>query len=427
MKSYVTSDLLFGDSGKGAIVDSLVRKHNIDWNIRYSGGHQAAHNVVLPDGTHHTFSQFGAGSFKQGVKTILTKDVIFGPVKLINEGMVLINKGLVDVFKNIYIHEDCLVTTPYHQTLNQIREIHRGNKNHGSCGAGIGETAAYALKFPNMALRVKDLLDYKTVIYKLIYLIEYCMSEICDMESYEILKTDKYKDIFNKMYLTPDTIYLEFKYAASHFRNNIVNEQFILDVLRNNPVVFEASQGTLLDEDYGFHPYTTWSKVTAANAKDYLKRAGVTDYETIGVMRTYASRHGAGPFPTECSELTKSIPELHNGVGRFQGGFRMGHLDMELINYAIDVNYGIDSLAITHCDVSIGSAHKVSIGYENPLRIFDPNNFLEREEQTNWLKTAQPKYISVGKENLFREIKRLTRKPITIASYGTTHLDKQFL
>jgi adenylosuccinate synthase len=116
-------------------------------------------------------------------------------------------------------------------------------------------------------------------------------------------------------------------------------------------VIFEGAQGVLLDAEAGFHPYTTWSRCTAANALELIKEA-VPDAQVcrIGVMRSYAVRHGPGPLPTETDAFVSVISE-HNQTNEWQGAVRYGWFDAVLARYALEVNGGVDALAVTHLDV----------------------------------------------------------------------------
>ncbi|MFL1382300.1 adenylosuccinate synthetase, partial [Nocardiopsis protaetiae] len=129
----------------------------------------------------------------------------------------------------------------------------------------------------------------------------------------------------------------------------IVDETYLPGLLARTPVVFEGAQGVLLDEWHGFHPHTTWSTTTTANPLALLAEAGA-DARRIGVVRSYTTRHGAGPFPTEAPGLAALLPEAHNGTHPWQGAFRVGHLDLVAHRYALAATGGVDSLVVTHAD-----------------------------------------------------------------------------
>ena len=133
-------------------------------------------------------------------------------------------------------------------------------------------------------------------------------------------------------------------FGAFAARVQIVDGSHLADLLRAGPVVFEGAQGVLLDEWRGFHPYTTWSTTTFANAEQLLAEAGQQAIR-LGVTRCYAPRHGPGPLVTEDPIL--DLPEPHNGRGAWQGPFRTGHLDAVALRYAIEVAGGVDALAVT--------------------------------------------------------------------------------
>jgi adenylosuccinate synthase len=110
--AYGVIDLGFGDSGKGTIVDFLIRHTGAKLVVRFNGGAQAGHNVVTTDGKHHTFSQFGSGSLVPGVKTVLSQDVAIHPIALQAEAKHLESLGVANPMENLIIHEKCLITTP---------------------------------------------------------------------------------------------------------------------------------------------------------------------------------------------------------------------------------------------------------------------------------------------------------------------------
>lgn len=114
-------------------------------------------------------------------------------------------------------------------------------------------------------------------------------------------------------------------------------------------IVFEGAQGMLLDEKFGTAPHNTWTDITFTNANELLAESGFEgQVKRVGVIRSYYTRHGAGPFPTE--DFALDYPEPHNGTGVFQGKFRQGKFDYKNFNYALRAIGGIDMLAINHLD-----------------------------------------------------------------------------
>src|SRR5919198_6502476 len=156
-KAWLLVDLTYGDAAKGATVDFLARREPVHTVVRFNGGPQAGHNVVTPDGRHHTFAQFGSASFVPGVLTYLSRFVLVNPLNAFREAAHLRAVGAADAFDRLVVHPDCLVITPYHVAANRLREIARGAGRHGSCGMGIGETVADSLDSPDEALRARDL------------------------------------------------------------------------------------------------------------------------------------------------------------------------------------------------------------------------------------------------------------------------------
>ena len=112
--------------------------------------------MVTADGRHHTFAQFGSGSFTPGVRTHLSRFVLVDPLALAAEAAHLASVGVSDALDRLTVDRDALLATPYHQAANRARELARGRDRHGSCGMGIGETVRYALDHPADAPRVAD-------------------------------------------------------------------------------------------------------------------------------------------------------------------------------------------------------------------------------------------------------------------------------
>ena len=146
-RHYVVCGLGFGDEGKGSVTDFLCSSRSRDPAhavVRFNGGGQAGHNVVTADGRHHTFAQFGSGSFTPGVRTHLSRFMLVDPLALAAEAAHLIAAGVPGALGRLTVDRDARLVTPYHQAANRARELARGRDRHGSCGMGIGETARYA-------------------------------------------------------------------------------------------------------------------------------------------------------------------------------------------------------------------------------------------------------------------------------------------
>lgn len=343
--AHIVTDLLYGDSGKGATVDWLCRTNDVGLVVKHSGGAQCAHNVVTPDGRHHTFSQLGAGTFA-GVPTFLSRFFLLNPLNLLVEAARFETLPGVhdDPLLNVFIDPAAPVITVYQREMGRIRELARGENRHGSCGQGIGETAADALREPDAVLRAGDLADRDMVLSKLDYWratkteLARFLGVTVDPEMFDGGLHDEWVDAYREVAeraTVVDPGWWERWPAGSAGRD----------------VVFEGGQGVLLDEWFGWHPHTTWSTTTHENALTLLSEAGWSgDTVRMGVVRAYATRHGAGPFPTEDPELSGLLPEPHNGTGRFQGAFRVGWFDAPAVTYAIEACGGIDALMVTHLD-----------------------------------------------------------------------------
>ncbi len=168
----------FGDCGKGLFTDALTRTLGAHTIVRFNGGAQAGHNVVLPDGRHHTFSQFGAGSFVEGTMTVLASPVVVHPSAILVEARALERVGLADAMTRLMIDGECRVTTPFHQAAGRLREYARGRAAHGTCGVGVGETVAFALAHADDGLVYSELHSRASAHQKLLRIQQILRAEI---------------------------------------------------------------------------------------------------------------------------------------------------------------------------------------------------------------------------------------------------------
>ena len=348
-KAVIVTDLGYGDAGKGTMVDYLVRQEPSAVVIRHNGGAQAAHNVIAPDGRHHTFSQFGSGTFVPGVRTHLSRFMLVNPLDMNVEAEYLAAMQVPDPWGRTSVDCDALLITPWHVAGNQIRERARGQRRHGSCGKGIGETMADALAQPDLALHIGDILS-DALEAKLEDLREYKLSQIQQEFGDEPFK--HYGDLGRVLTDTELTGRLAGYYREWAAKVAIVDGDFLKRLsAQHKLLVFEGAQGVLLDEWHGFHPYTTWSTTTHANALQLLSEIDFGgDVRRLGVLRAYATRHGNGPFVSEMPRLSAQIADHHNKSGSWQGEFRYGALDLVALRYALAVCGGTDELAMTCID-----------------------------------------------------------------------------
>ena len=387
----IVTDLGYGDAGKGTVVDWLCAQRRVGAVVRFNGGGQAAHNVVLPDGRHHTFAQFGSGTFR-GVPTHLSRFVVVDPLALAAEAAHLGEVGVPHPFGLLTVDREALLATPYHVAAGRARELARAADRHGSCGMGVGETMSYALEHPGLAPTVGDCEAPARLARKLRAL-------------RETLKVSG-----------PPVADCVAAYRAFAERVTLVDSSFTTALLRGRPVVFEGAQGVLLDEWHGFHPYTTWSTTTFANALALLD--GVPAVR-LGVLRTYTTRHGPGPLVTE--DPTLETAEAHNGTGPWQGPFRVGHFDAVAHRYALAVAGGADALALTHLDVPVS---RMCVSYDMGELPVGTAGYLDGQAGlTGRLLRARPRYLD-GVDDWPAAVADALDVPIHLGSWGPTSDDK---
>ncbi|MEY9872383.1 adenylosuccinate synthase [Streptacidiphilus sp. MAP12-33] len=413
----VVVDLGFGDAGKGATVDRLCRAMGATCVVRFNGGAQAAHNVVADDGRHHTFAQFGSGGLVPGVRTHLSRFVLVDPLALSTEARHLRSIGVADPFAGLTVDRRALLTTPYHAAANRLRERARGAARHGSCGMGIGETAAYALANPEGAPTVGDCAAPLRLTARLAVLRERLAAEL---------------DIAVER-LGPPVEDCVLAYRAFAATVRFTDEPYLAGVLRRERVVFEGAQGVLLDEWHGFHPYTTWSTTTFANTDALLTEAGAAgEALRLGVVRAVTTRHGPGPLVTEDAALDADLPEPHNATGPWQGAFRRGHFDAVAHRYALRAAGGADALALTHLDAAtraprlrLCDAYRVEGGEVRDLTPAPPGGLAQRRALTERLLRTRPARLE-RPADWPETVSHALGLPVLLTSYGPRTSDATF-
>jgi adenylosuccinate synthase len=418
-RAIITVGLGFGDEGKGATVDYLTRRYEADLVIRYCGGSQAGHNVQLPDGRRHTFSQFGAGTLAATPIhpcTYLGPQVIIDPPALAREAQHLAQLGVPDPAHLVTIHPRCLVTTPWLKVLNQLRELSRGEAKHGSCGQGIGETRSYWLKYGQDAVFTSDLQELHVLRDKL----ELQRQRIL-LESQELLDRVG-DDVLHEL----DLWNLNTEDAACAL-NAAVPDGVVIDASMPTyrTAIFEGAQGVLLDEYRGFHPHTTWSTVTPHHAWELVQQMGIDAIAVLGVTRAYTTRHGDGPLPSFDPELTARLQDAGNPWNRWQGSLRCGWLDLPLLRYAATVAGPLDGIVVNHLDQIHGSEAQVCEAYRNAILAPAAAPHLSGQGRlTEQLRLARPVLSTATPDGIVRSLSAIA--PVVITSSGPTHRERRF-
>jgi adenylosuccinate synthase len=382
----------FGDCGKGRFVDALARRWQAHTIVRFNGGAQAGHNVVTDD-AHHTFSQFGAATFVPGVRTLLLDPMIVHPTALLVEAQVLAAAGVSDALSRLQIDGQCRITTPFHQAAGRMRELLRGSAAHGTCGVGVGETVRHALEHPQQVLRYADLLQVNESLEKLQAVRKTLLAELeplCSPEYMEELRVLQSERIAAEWLNSVRALARQCPPASAEAIHSRLTQA--------GTVLFEGAQGVLLDEWRGFHPHTTWSSISTAAVEQVLAHFGIsTQAEHYGVLRTYLTRHGAGPLPTEDTALDAMLPEPHNTAQGWQGHFRRGHPDAVLLRYALESIGSLTGLLVSHLDVFArgvklkwSHAYQTNAGSLSRLPIAAKPDLAHQQELTDLLINATP-------------------------------------
>ena len=355
MQVDVLLGLQWGDEGKGKIVDVLSPKYDII--ARFQGGPNAGHTLEI-DGETHVLHIIPSGIFHPEKENVIGNGVIVDPFILKNELDELKKKGL-NPEKNLVLSRKAHLILPTHRILDAAYEASKGEGKIGSTLKGIGP--AYTDKTSRSGLRIIDLFD-----------------EAFD-QKYQQLKEEHFRiiDMYNFDYrgATIDGLSFE-QYEAQWLKaieevkklrvistENYLNQK----IAEGKKILAEGAQGTLLDIDFGSYPFVTSSNTVTAGVCSGLGIAPARIGRVYGIVKSYCTRVGSGPFPTElhgdeADKLREAGHEYGATTGRPR---RCGWLDLNALNYALMLN-GVTDLIITKADVLSGFATiKVARSYRN--------------------------------------------------------------
>ena len=346
MKTAIVLGLGFGDEGKGLTTDYLCQQSKNPLVIRFSGGHQAGHTVVLPDGHRHVFSSIGSGSF-QDAPSYWSKYCTFYPPAFYREWEALTKLGISPI---VYVDALSMVTTPYDVYFNRMKEK---SNQHGSCGVGFGMTISR--NYTPYKLYLQDLFYPEVLSQKLKAIGAY----------YE----QKGRGIFAAKDLAGEVEAFKAQMSKVLPLIKLVNEADFFQQLNDQDIIFEGSQGILLDMDHGFFPNVTHASTTSHNAMKLIHKYALPTPDIYYITRAYQTRHGNGFLSNE-NMLPKIIPNpretnVHN---KWQGHQRLSILDIDMLNYALtcDANYAAAQqkhLVVTCLDQLVGDI-RVTQGQE---------------------------------------------------------------
>lgn len=334
MPNCVIVGCQWGDEGKGKITDYYAE--NVDLVVRYQGGNNAGHTVVLGD-QMYKFHLLPSGAI-QGKELVLGNGMVIDPAVLIKEIDSL--KGKCPDIK-VKISDSAHVIFPYHKIMDGLEEELKGQWKAGTTKRGIGPS--YEDKISRFGIRMGDLLDEEILSDKLQVIMNVKQKFF---ECYSVDYEDDRKDLLKT--------YLDY---GSRFQENIINTAIYLNrsLDEGKKILFEGAQGTLLGIDHGVYPHGTSSNTTAGGVCTGTGVAPNRIGKIVGVMKAYLSRVGEGPVPTEIAgELGDRIREKGHEYGTTTGRpRRIGWLDLVAMKYATIIN-NFDGLAITKLDTLAG-------------------------------------------------------------------------
>ena len=334
MKNVAVIGSQWGDEGKGKIVDWLSSEADIV--IRFQGGHNAGHTLVI-DGVTYKLRLLPSGIVRKDKVSIIGNGVVVDPWSLLDEIKEIKSKGIEIDQKNLIISEAANLILPFHREMDEIREDSAGKSKIGTTRRGIGP--AYEDKVGRRSIRVMDLVSEKNLDNKLETVL-FHHNAIRKGLGKEIYKKDKLKqDLLN---IAPEIL----KYSQPVWKK--------IDEFKSQgkKILFEGAQGVLLDVDHGTYPFVTSSNTVAAAAATGSGCGPDSINYVLGITKAYTTRVGEGPFPTE---LKDEIGEKLGSIGKEFGTVtsrkrRCGWFDGVLVRQTIKIA-GIDGIALTKLDV----------------------------------------------------------------------------
>jgi adenylosuccinate synthase len=358
MPAIVLLGAQWGDEGKGKATDLLG--HRVQYVVRYQGGNNAGHTVVIP--TKNGPEKFALHLLPSGILTpevipVIGNGVVIDPAVLLNEIKGLNERG-IDTSK-LKISADAHIITSYHVMLDKTIERFLGKSKIGTTGRGIGP--AYGDKVSRVGIRVQDLYDESILRKK--------------VEGSLASKNQTLVKVYNRRAVDVESIVTELLSYADKLKPYLANTSLLLHeaLERGDNVLLEGGQGTLLDVDHGTYPFVTSSNPTAGGAATGSGIGPTKITRVIGIVKAYTTRVGEGPFPTELlDENGERLRQIGGEVGTTTGRpRRCGWYDAVVARYATRIN-GLTDFFLTKLDVLSGFKEiPVCVAYEIDGKRYD--------------------------------------------------------
>ncbi len=336
MPAIVLVGAQWGDEGKGKATDLLGGR--VDYVVRYQGGNNAGHTVVIGD-RKFALHLLPSGILTPSVVPVIGNGVVIDPAVLLEEMRGLNEQG-IDTSK-LVISADAHLITPYHVTLDKVTERFLGKSKIGTTGRGIGPT--YGDKIARLGIRVQDLFDPSILRQK--------VEGALDQKNQVLVK------VYNRRAIDVDAMAEELLQFADVLRPYVADTALLLNnaLADDKVVLLEGGQGTLLDVDHGTYPFVTSSNPTAGGACTGSGIGPTRISSVVGILKAYTTRVGSGPFPTELfDEDGEALRRIGGEMGVTTGrARRCGWFDAPIARYASRIN-GLTDIFLTKLDVLTG-------------------------------------------------------------------------
>ena len=334
MKNIVVVGSQWGDEGKGKIVDWLSEQADVV--VRFQGGHNAGHTLVI-DGKTYKLRLLPSGIVRKNKISVIGNGVVIDPWALLDEIREIKSKDVNVEIDNLIISESANLILPFHKEMDEIREDAAGNSKLGTTRRGIGP--AYEDKVGRRSIRVMDLRSEKNLDQRLDLVLSH----------HNAVRKGLGKKIFEKKQLKEELLKIAPEILKFSQPVWMKIDQF---KKQKKKILFEGAQGILLDVDHGTYPYVTSSNTVASSAATGSGCGPDTINYVLGITKAYTTRVGEGPFPTE---LQDKIGELLGSRGKEFGTVtsrkrRCGWFDGVLVRQTIKIS-GINGIALTKLDV----------------------------------------------------------------------------